>query len=446
MKISLKKFNFPDWSVPLALVLVCLVSYGLLLRDLGFYWDDWPSVWFQYTGGGAIFKEVFASDRPLLGRLFMLTMPVFRSSIIGWQLFGIFTRALASISLWGLLVCVFPKRRNEAAWTALLFAVYPGFMQQWIAVTYSHAFIAYAVFFVSMLFMVLAFRKPRWFWLFMGLSYLTSLWTMFAVDVYTGLEVIRPLLLWVVLSEKPEFNQKPLVERIKRTLLYFLPYVGMMVLFVIWRVFLLAFPRGTLQLPNAGNAVSTNPFIAILQMVSSILQDLVVVTFGAWGRIFPFANPAALPAEYWWVVILVFVLLALYLSKLSSTPSADDQPAFKFASLNLSWGWLLVGTGCLTLLAGGWAYWIINLPFRLVFPYDRTSLPMFLGVSLLITGLMEILLRSRLQKIILLSLLVALAAGSHLLNAAEYVKDYQDQKDFFWQLSWRIPGIQPGTT
>jgi hypothetical protein len=427
------------WTFPIALILVCLASYGLLIRDMGFYWDDWPSVYFQYVGGAEIFKDVFASDRPLLGSLFAITMPIFRSSIIGWQLFGIFTRGLASFSLWWLLVSLWPKRSIEATWVALLFAVYPGFLQQWIAVTYSHAFIGYTVFFTSMALMILAIRKQRWFWVAMTLSYLTSGLTMFAVDVYTGLEVLRPIFLWIVLGESQEFVDKPFIERIKKVLVYWLPYIGLIFLFFLWRVFLHAYPRAALQLPSVSKEPSTGAFLAILEAGVAILQDLVEVTVGAWGQIFPFSNPAALPGEYWWVVIITSTVAIFYLSRLVVNQFVDENKA-------RTWSWQMVCIGGLSLIIGGWAYWIINLPFRLVFPNDRTTLPMFFGVSLLVTGLTDILTKTRLQKVVLIGLLVGLASGFHYLTAVNYVKDYQDQKDFFWQLLWRIPGMKPGTT
>lgn len=47
----MKSFRFKTWSVPLALLAVSLLSYAPLITRLGFYWDDWPAVWYFHNLG-----------------------------------------------------------------------------------------------------------------------------------------------------------------------------------------------------------------------------------------------------------------------------------------------------------------------------------------------------------------------------------------------------------
>ena len=42
------------------------------------------------------------------------------------------------------------EKRRQAFWASMLFAVYPGFSQQWISVIYSEAFIILAAFLASL--------------------------------------------------------------------------------------------------------------------------------------------------------------------------------------------------------------------------------------------------------------------------------------------------------
>ena len=93
----------------------------------------------------------------------------------------------------------------------------------------------------------------------------------------------------------------------------------------------------------------------------------------------------------------------------------------------------------------GWPFWITNLPIDLRFPWDRFTLSMMLGASLLFAGLLELVTRAQWQRAILLGLALALAAGMHFNIANEYRKAWNLQKTFFWQLTWRAPEIQPGT-
>jgi hypothetical protein len=46
---------------------------------------------------------------------------------------------------------------------------------------------------------------------------------------------------------------------------------------------------------------------------------------------------------------------------------------------------------------------------------------------------------------ITLALLVGLAAGRQFLWSTDYMRDWQAQKNLFWQMTWRAPGLQPGT-
>jgi hypothetical protein len=81
----------------------------------------------------------------------------------------------------------------------------------------------------------------------------------------------------------------------------------------------------------------------------------------------------------------------------------------------------------------------------LVFPADRTTLPTIFGVSLLLVGLLDLLIRPRLVKVTLLSILVGLGIGYQFQTALSYRIDWAHQVSFLRQLSWRIPGLEEGT-
>jgi hypothetical protein len=68
-----------------------------------------------------------------------------------------------------------------------------------------------------------------------------------------------------------------------------------------------------------------------------------------------------------------------------------------------------------------------------------------LGVSLLFIGLLEWFVQRRAQRAIILTLLVSIAMVLNLRAANGFRHDWQEQRNFFWQLYWRAPFIQPGT-
>jgi hypothetical protein len=69
-----------------------------------------------------------------------------------------------------------------------------------------------------------------------------------------------------------------------------------------------------------------------------------------------------------------------------------------------------------------------------------------LGASLLFTGLLVLITGRRLPGVLVVALMVGLAAGQHFQEANHFRREWVLQKSFFWQLAWRAPGIETGTT
>ena len=302
---SMKKFALPLWSVPLALLGLCLISFGVLAPWLGFYWDDWPSIWYLHLLGPAGFLKVFALDRPALGWLFTLTSSLMGTSPLAWQLFGVLTRWLSCVALWWALRTIWPRNTREVTWVSLLYAVYPGFQQQYIAVTYSHDWLVLTLFFISFGLMALALRQPQRFWLYMGASWLLAAYVMFADEYYFGLELLRPVFLWLVTTQQG----LALRQRIRRVILVWLPYVAIMALFLVWRLFILVSPRGNVQLFGK---ISAKPVSTLTHLLGTMLSDAFRSSFGAWAEPFQFSSilEAGQPAVLVYAAIVLVTALA----------------------------------------------------------------------------------------------------------------------------------------
>jgi hypothetical protein len=437
----MKKFAFPLWSVPLALLGICLISFGILAPWLGFYWDDWPSIWYLHLFGPTGFLKVFAVDRPALGWLFTLTSSLTGTSPLAWQIFGVLTRWVSSVALWWAMRTIWPRNTREVTWVAFLYAVYPGFQQQYIAVTYSHDWLILSLFFTSFALMVLGLRQPQRFWLYMGASWLLAAYVMFADEYYFGLELLRPVFLWLVTTQQG----LAVHSRIRRVLQVWLPYVAVMVLFLIWRLFILVSPRGNVQLFDK---ISANPVSSILHLLVTMLTDAFKSSFGAWAEPFQFSSflEAGQPAVLVYAaIVLVTALAAIAYLFWLRFPADEGRVAEDDQSLAMPWSLQAIFIGCFALLMAGWPFWVTNLPIDLRFPWDRFTLSMMLGASLLFAGLLELITRAQWQRAILLGLVLALAAGMHFNTANEYRKAWNLQKTFFWQLTWRAPQIQPNT-
>jgi hypothetical protein len=445
------------WGIPFALLLVCCISYGVLIPWLGFYWDDWPTVWYLHVFGPRGFAAALAIDRPLLASLFMATTPVMGESIIAWQVFGLLTRWLSCLAVWWMLRQAWPDRPLEAGWASLLFAVYPGFQQQYISVTYSHTFLTLAGFFLSLGLMIAAVRRPRFSWPLYLASWALATLVLFIEEYYFGLELLRPVFLWMAFGERypaPPSGRRfarlsALFDkrRLLRTAAAWAPYLLTILAFLAWRLLLSSTPRGEVQVFDR---LGSSPLQAAIDLGKTILVDILETGVLAWGQVVRYLQ--TLPADwrialaYLAVVLAAGGVTAFFLNRLAkSLPGSEGTGPQSRGSHSAHWGLSALAIGVFSLMLGGWPFWATYLPIKLKFPWDRFTLPMMFGASLALAGVLASIRLPVRWKNLILAGVVGLSAGMHLQVANIYRQDWNLQKSFFWQMAWRMPGVEPGT-
>ena len=135
----LKKIKIPEIAIALGVIsFSTLLSYGILIPQLGFYRDDWYMLLAGQTEGANGIIGLFSIDRPLIGYIYALDYALLGSSVIGWHLYALFLRLLGSVGFFYLLRMIWPEKKFETTIAALLFAVYPGFLQQPNAATFKN--------------------------------------------------------------------------------------------------------------------------------------------------------------------------------------------------------------------------------------------------------------------------------------------------------------------
>ena len=435
---------------PLALLILCLLCFGPLIPALGLYWDDWPSLWFLNEWGPTIFPQAFASDRPVQGWLWVLTTAVLGESIVVWQVFGIITRWMSGLALGWALSLFWPQRKAEITWIVIIFLVYPGFLQQYVPMTYSHMFIVQAMFFASLGLMLWAIRKgngssqSRWYWIMTTFSILLAILSWFSLEYFTGLELLRPLFLWLAIEAEGADHRswRDFLTHIRLVFKRWLPYAITGALFLIWRV-LNTSPRAQVQIFDK---LTTQPSTTIIELARTIFQDIYESSVQAWGLTVSYLNTTGLKQTvvlaYLGIMVTSAVLTILYLKNLRLDPLDQDNQKKR---QQRRWAFTLIGMGFYSLLISGWPIWATDLYLELRFPWDRFTLVMMFGTSLLFVGILELLIRPRLPKVILIGMAVGLAAGAQFHYAMQYRQEWSTEKAFFRQLTWRVPGIQPGT-
>jgi hypothetical protein len=434
LRRSFASLQIPVQAAPILFLLVAGLSYGLLFNRLGFFWDEWPILWIANRLGPNGLALYFEPNRPFWGLIYRLT-----TSLLGgdypwvWQIFGLALHWLAACGLWMTVRLVWPKAETAAFWSGLLFLVYPGFRQSSIALMYGHFFIAYAAYFWSLAFSLLAQRKPRNKIFFIFTAVLLSFINLLSLEYFFVLEFLRLLLLWLAFAEPKQTGR----ARFFAVLKAWLPYLLTLLAVVLWRTVIFPFQTHNYQ-PALLSRLVVDPFFGCVGLAGTILKDLWVVIFSAWNDIFhlPALSEVGMRNFVLWLgaVLLGFAALVFFILKSSKTMIFEKSTAFQMVLISLA-----------AMVAGGLPFWVTDLPVGLGFPNDRFTLPFIFGASLLISTLVLLLPGKRIVPQLILSGFAAMSIGFQFLTGAAYQRDWNIQRTLFWQMSWRIPALQSGT-
>jgi len=426
------------WVVPAGLLLAILFAHGVLVPALGFYWDDWPTAWFNYLQGPGLYWKVYADVRPVLPWAYMLTTPWLGWHPLGWQLFGLFARWLSVLAGWGFLRSLWPGRRREAALVALVLALYPGFKQGPIPIIYSHFFLLFALTCLSLSWMVRAVCQGRHRTARMALSLVAAGLCAFSAEYFVGLELLRPLLLWMALGQEGLRGWR----RLRRALLAWLPYSALFVAYLAWRVWIFKFPS---YQPTLLEGMGVNAGDAVGVLTQFVLRALQMATLGAWGQVlsFPVLSEVGRRAMLGYTVVVLGSASVALLSLVWSHRSAADPAGPKPRSW---WSLEAIGLGLAAMLAGGLPIWVTQLPVGVDYPWDRLTLPLMLGACLVLAGVLELAVHPVALRLGVAAALMGLSAGVHFRSDLTYAREWQGLGSFLWQLSWRVPDLAKGTT
>lgn len=407
-----------------------ILTYGLNIPRLGFYWDDWPWVWFSHVMGPEGMLQIDIEHRPLSGVVLWVGSILFGENPVGWQIYNLTWRVLGAFALAWTLRKIWPENKNQVAWVSLLFIIYPGFGQQFVAVNNSRHLFPLITFFLSLGFMVSAVNHQKRLWPFTAISLALSLITMFTTEYYYGLEFIRPVILWIVLKEREKLNFRDLLKTVKAWLPYLIPLIAVF----IWRFIVSQSVNYQITIFEEVSSPSSRN---LLQMLLGYLQDVFSSGIGAWFISFELPNPTLFGLRsrlYFWGIVLISMVGVIIYLVFSQDKSRDSQ--WNFEAL------LLAGAALLT---GPIPFWVTGLDPKLSFPADRLNLPMIMGASILLVTLIDWLFKRDGVRIFVIALLIGMAAGFHNQNAINYRRDWQYQIAFFQQLTTRIPAFEPGT-
>ncbi|MDZ4159443.1 MAG: hypothetical protein U1B80_06610 [Anaerolineaceae bacterium] len=444
LKRLASSFNvvFPLWSVPLALLAVCILGFGLLIPSLGFYSDDWPAIISARTGGSEAIKTFFAYDtRPTTAWIYLVSFRVLGFQPLHWHLMLLVVRWLNAVVVWLLLHALWFPRNREAILVAALYAIYPAFLQQPMAVAYTAHWFSSLFFFLSLWTMVLAYQKPARFWWFYSISLATSLVHLLTSEYFVGAELYRPIILWLVIP----LTQPGILNRTVKILKAWLPFLVIVAGFLAWRLFLVELPIADRNAPHVLYGFFSNPLSSSVTLVQFVVRDFMMILVGVWFRVMdPETFNLFQPQSYlsWGMVVISGVPLGIYLLRLKGI---QDEHAN--SDRKIEWLRSTFFLGAAVIFFSGLSGWSIGRSMvENSIRSDRFGFAGTIGACLVIIAALEMLIENHKNRLVVLCCLVGLAVGFQLRNTNEYRWSWTKQTRFYWQLAWRAPGIQPQTT
>jgi hypothetical protein len=430
------KIKFGVRTVPLALLLLSILSFGLLIPWLGYYWDDWPVILMTRLQNAQGFWNFYQYDRPISAWTYILSAPLLGSSPLPWHIFTLLLRWATVVAMWWSLTLLWPKRVREVTWIAFLFAIYPSFLQQPVAVAFSQHWITYGLFFLSIGSMLQAVRSHRWFLPLTILSMAACALHLFTMEYFIGLELLRPVLLLIIFSQSISSSR----QRLIRTIKVWLPYLVIIGLFIIWRAFFLKLADDD---PNSLSLLAgfrTQPLSTIITFLQLMFQDTIQIIAGAWTQTI---NPSlvSLTSSFFLITLFASVIGALfagfYLYRLQIAQANTEEGDH--------WRRQAILLGLAAIFLGFLPVWVTDRQAIEGMYGSRFTLGAMFGVSILLVGILDWFTPRQFPKIVLIGLLVGIAINFHLTNTNDYRWSWINQKRFYWQLHWRAPAIKPDT-
>lgn len=411
------------WSTGL-IFLICLVSFGFQIPGLGFYWDDYASMYLHLKDNSltALFS---GQARPVAGYLGTGLWQTFGVNPTGWHLVNWGLTVLAVILFWRILRLLWPEYKTQTTLIALLFAVYPSYQLRPIAISF-YLLCPLALFLFSFWLSLVAAKKQS-----IVLSILAALLIPVYQMIYEqnlGYEALRPLAIgWVMLQGEP-FNWQQWREAGWKFARIWFPYPLVTLGVLIYR-FIIFDPDPTYA--NYNQFRTTNPLLlfkmSIAAPVEMISLDWVSIPWRVFGvEKVDFDLPGTMATLFVFAAVLYF--WQHQDGRIQQTKSVLFTCFFSLAGISI----LLLSVH------------LVGRALEIGFNSRWALTPSPLAA--LVVGLMvpRIVRSAYLGQLLLLGL-VALGIAVQVGVNEVYAADWKLRQQLGWQMRWRAPQLEPET-
>lgn len=440
IKTYLQNLVFTESSAPIAFFVLCILNFGLLIPNLGFYMDDWHYVFYAKLKGIESLPELLLYDsRPNAAWLYTFAFRLLGFNPLAWHIFALLSRLLTVCVFWIFLRTLWPDRKTESIYISLLFAIYPFFMLQPFAVGSTHHWFGFFIFNLSLILMALSIQANDYKkWIFISLALILEAIHLFTSEYFAGLALIRLVILWIIISR----SENVLSQKIFRVLTNWFPYLVILGMYFYWRIFFFENPEGvTRNEPIILNLLLSNPLQAIIFLFNAFFTDFVSVLTIGWQRATDAStlNLTSLFVLFKIAICFLGFTVALFYFRKLYLPSAESKE---------DWTKNSFGIAIFALMTGGLPIWLIGrsiVESKNLLSASRFGIPAMFGAAILTFLAVNYFISDKHKKNFFMAFLLALAINFHLDNTKEFQRSWEKQNLFIQQLIWRAPMVEPRT-
>ncbi len=427
----------------LEVVVLLVISAIVFLPNIGrmtYFKDDWYYIYDGLIAGAKVFHPMFSIDRPARGYFFEAYYLLFGPNPFPYHVGAYLWRGGAAVGALWLFNVLWPKERKFAFFAALLFAIYPGYFWWISAIEYQPMIASLAIQVFSIALTLRAIQSSD---RISRISYLIGAiltgWVYIAlVDYAVGMEAFRFLCVYVLVNREAQLSS--VWKKTGKTLKAWAWNILIPFGFMFWRTFFFTNERKATDIGLQLSGLFSSPISTITSWSLLFFNSILNLGILAWVNQFPrffFGMRLRDTASALFVAVSV-ILLVILLEKLIG---GGDESDFKSTGISYREA-LFIGTAgmALGILPVIMANRNINLDV-----FSHYALPASLAAAVALTGFIYTLSSSRVRTISLYAV-IAFAALAHYGISVSAVSEENAIAKFWWQVSWRIPALRPGTT
>ena len=430
------------WLSVALIFVVGAILYLPLSNQLGFYYNDWHPLASWLTDSDL--TTFFSVDRPMLGWLYTVTHAVLGDHPLAWQLFTYFWRFAGAAAFLWLVNLLWPRQWAATTVMGLVFILYPGFLQQPIALTFSNHFMGYALGITSVALTVHSLQTSSRVFRILGfaLSLVLQLIYIFIYEYMIGLEAVRLVLIIYILYRQG--SVKKWLDLLVPTIRVWVPYVIVSGIFLYWRLFVFYSTRPTTNFDLLTDNYSDQPFYMIGRLIIETFRDYIETVVFAWAvPLYQTWLDASYPNLLISLLLGVIIVLLLagffrWLRRQSQVDEENDESAEQRFMRDAVW------LGALATLFMIFPVVLSNREVQFRQLLDRYTLHTTIGVGMLTGGILFAFFKRSVRRWILVGLIL-ISSVTVYNTAVHYKTSWDYQKQLWWQMSWRAPQIEPET-